>query len=177
MSSSPSLSRCVLRATRALMLTTGLVVSMASVAAADGNRDQAVQQAKAATARLHSLEQAKKAGYLAPRPGDCVASPLGAMGYHFENHALMRDGILDVRRPEVLLYERTSDGKFKLTGVEYFIEADQTTSAPILFGQTFDGPMGGHHPGMEEHYDLHAWLWKDNPRGTFAQWNPTVSCP
>ena len=46
MSSSPSLRRCVLRATRALMLTTGLVVSMASVAAADGNRDQAVQQQK-----------------------------------------------------------------------------------------------------------------------------------
>ena len=26
-------------------------------------------------------------------------------------------------------------------------------------------------------YALHAWIWKDNPHGTFAMWNPTVHCP
>jgi len=26
------------------------------------------------------------------------------------------------------------------------------------------------------HYDLHAWIWEDNPKGVFAQYNPEVSC-
>jgi hypothetical protein len=26
------------------------------------------------------------------------------------------------------------------------------------------------------HYDLHAWLFKDNPLGMFAPTNPDVSC-
>ena len=49
---------------------------------------------------------------------------------------------------------------------------------PSLFGVPFDGPMLGHEPGMPIHYDLHAWLWKKNPKGKFARWNPTVgTCP
>ena len=39
---------------------------------------------------------------------------------------------------------------------------------PQLFGRPFDGPMEGHHPLMPRdlhHYDLHVWLWKDNPAG------------
>jgi hypothetical protein len=23
---------------------------------------------------------------------------------------------------------------------------------------------------------LHVWAWKDNPNGTFTNWNPSVSC-
>ena len=38
--------------------------------------------------------------------------------------------------------------------------------------------------GMSEHRELtpqqkkplHVWAWKDNPNGTFANWNPDVSC-
>lgn len=41
----------------------------------------------------------------------------------------------------------------------------------------FDGPTLGHEPGMPIHHDLHAWVWKHNPAGTFAQFNPRVSCP
>jgi len=36
--------------------------------------------------------------------------------------------------------------------------------------------MPGHHPGMPVHYDLHVWLWQDNPMGMFALFNPTVTC-
>ena len=25
-------------------------------------------------------------------------------------------------------------------------------------------------------YSLHAWIWKHNRAGTFAMWNPQVSC-
>ena len=52
----------------------------------------------------------------------------------------------------------------------------QVTAAPSLFGQSFQGPMAGHVPGMPWHYDLHVWAWSENPAGRFAQWNPTLSC-
>ena len=41
----------------------------------------------------------------------------------------------------------------------------------------FDGPMDGHGPGQPRHYDKHAWLWAHNPAGTWASWNPALSCP
>jgi hypothetical protein len=41
----------------------------------------------------------------------------------------------------------------------------------------FDGPMLGHNPKMPIHYDLHVWVYRDNPAGMFAMWNPLVRCP
>jgi hypothetical protein len=29
---------------------------------------------------------------------------------------------------------------------------------------------------MPWHYDLHVWLWEDNPTGLFAMFNPAISC-
>ena len=26
-------------------------------------------------------------------------------------------------------------------------------------------------------YLMHAWVWKPNPAGMFADWNPNVICP
>ena len=31
-------------------------------------------------------------------------------------------------------------------------------------------------PAAEEHYDLHVWLFKNNPEGIFAPTNPAVQC-
>ena len=139
-----------------------------------------LQAAKAATARFHSVRQALRAGYVLP-PGplaaSCVASPAGGMGVHLENPALMANPSLDIRRPEILVYEIKSNGRLRLVALEYFEAASQTTTSPTLFGQTFQGPMAGHHPGMPEHYDLHVWVWKPNPSGMFAQFNPNVHCP
>ncbi|WP_293768509.1 hypothetical protein [Sporichthya sp.] len=36
--------------------------------------------------------------------------------------------------------------------------------------------MEGHEPGMPRHYDEHAWLWQDNPKGTLEPYNPNGSC-
>jgi hypothetical protein len=36
------------------------------------------------------------------------------------------------------------------------------------FGQDFEGPRDGHEEGQPIHYDLHTWLFKDNPSGMFA---------
>lgn len=161
-----------------ILLAVGLAAVVAAAAAtlpaAAGPTDD-LQAARAASARFHSVEHALAAGYVAPP--ECVVSPMGGMGWHFENPALMQDSVLDPAKPEVLLYESKPNGKLELVAVEYYLEADRANGTPELFGQQFQGPMPAHHPFMETHYDLHVWLWKDNPNGTFASWNPDVTCP
>ncbi len=103
------------------------------------------------------------------------------MGFHYVNPALVVDPALDPTRPEVLLYESLPGGKLRLVAVEWFaVDPDQDVTTddgrPSLFGVPFDGPMLGHEPGMPVHFDLHAWIWKHNPAGTFSAWNSEVRC-
>lgn len=163
----------------ALALAAGAVTVAVTAAVASPSDDLAA--AKAASARFHSLEQANRAGYEEASP--CEQHPeFGGMGYHYVNFALVMDPAVDATQPEVLLYAPKANGKLELVGVEYFkVDDDQDLETdgdrPSLFGQPFDGPMEGHAPGMPIHYDLHVWLWQDNPEGLFEPWNPTVVCP
>jgi hypothetical protein len=152
-----------------------------------------------ATAAFHEVERAIEAGYADPRGGHCDESAAGVMGIHGANPALLQSQALDPAQPEVLLYLPTGGGSVRLTGVEYvqpvLLRNPDTgvvapwfaqtpwpsnyivvTPTPQLFGQTFQGPMPGHVPGMPWHWDLHVWVWANNPSGMFAQWNPALSC-
>ena len=166
-------------AIRALILTVVLLVTAALPAAAAS--PDALQELRAATAKYHSLAQAAADGYL--MEGEpCIEAPgLGAMGFHAANPALVGDSTSDPLQPDILLYAPDANGKLKLVAVEYLVfDADQDLSTdddrPSIFGQSFDGPMPGHNPFMPVHYDLHIWLWADNPAGTFAPFNPSLSC-
>jgi hypothetical protein len=156
------------------------VTAVLAVAVAAAPSDD-LQALKAATARYHSFDQAEKDGYtVVGEP--CVAAPPGAMGIHAINPALLADPAIDPLRPEMLLYLPRGNGKLELVGVEYLrFDADGDLATdddrPSLFGQPFDGPMEGHTPTMPAHYDLHVWLWKDNPSGLFAMFNPSLTCP
>ena len=56
----------------------------------------------------------------------------------------------------------------KLVAVEFLSTAAER---PEIAGLDFDdGPF----PGT---FALHAWVWKDNPDGMFAAYNPDHSCP
>jgi hypothetical protein len=140
-----------------------------------------LRQARRATRAFRELDAAKAAGYA--RASDCEADPkYGAMGIHYTNPALVADGKLDIDRPEVLVYQPTRTGKLRLGAIEYFQpDADQDLATdpdrPGLFDVPFDGPMLGHNPQMPIHYDLHVWLYRHNPAGLFAMWNPDVECP
>ena len=103
--------------------------------------------------------------------------PKGTMGVHFVN--LTVQGPPDPMKPNVLVYEPQADGKLKLVGVEWLVPLAAAKERPSLFGQPFQGPMEGHEPLIPQgfhHYDLHAWLFKDNPLGMFSPTNPDVSC-
>ena len=103
--------------------------------------------------------------------------PKGAMGVHFVN--LTIQGAPDPMKPNVLIYEPVGR-ELKLVAVEWLVPlTPDTKQRPSLFGQPFMGPMEGHEPLIARqyvHYDLHAWLFKDNPLGMFAATNPDVSC-
>jgi hypothetical protein len=51
------------------------------------------------------------------------------------------------------------------------------TTPPELFGREFELVPAGNRYGLPPFYELHAWLWKHNPSGMFADWNPRVHCP
>jgi len=102
--------------------------------------------------------------------------PKGAMGVHFVN--LTIQGPPDPLKPNVLIYE-PDHGKLKLVAVEWLVPLAVAKGRPSLLGQSFQGPMEGHEPLIPQgfhHYDLHAWLFKDNPLGVFSPTNPDVSC-
>ena len=102
--------------------------------------------------------------------------PKGGMGIHFVN--LTVQGPLDPKKPNVLIYEPVGD-KLELVAAEWLVPVTVAKERPVLFGQPFQGPMEGHEPLIPQgfvHYDLHAWLFKDNPNGMFSPTNPNVTC-
>lgn len=108
----------------------------------------------------------------------CVHYRDGAMGVHFLNPALISP-TPDPDKPQILVYEPKGD-RLELVAAEWFVPlATGVKQRPTLFGRPFDGPMAGHEPLMPEtlhHYDLHVWLFKENPKGVFAATNPNVTC-
>jgi len=162
-----------------LVASLGVVV-VGTVAARNGSLPPDLQAVRAAVAKYHDYANAVADGYsLAGEP--CVSSPDGAMGVHAANQGLIRAGVLDPLRPNVLLYMPRKDGSLDLIGVEYMrVDADQNLETdgdrPSLFNHPFQGPMLGHNPSMPIHYDLHVWVVDNNPSGTFAQFNPDFHC-
>ncbi|BCJ46693.1 hypothetical protein GCM10010168_37850 [Actinoplanes ianthinogenes] len=134
----------------------------------------------AATHHFRDVRQAIKAGYLPTE--DCVPG----MGLHYANPKLTTATRINPAKPPILLYLPTKHGAPQLTGLEYFhADADgdvhTDNDRPDLFGHPFDGPMEGHHvppgaPPMPVHYDMHVWLYLQNPDGELTTLNPKITC-
>lgn len=131
---------------------------------------------RAATAKYHRIEVAMKDGFV--QGSDCVSSPAGAMGFHYARVAEI-DASLDPAMPEVLLYERHKNGKMKLVGVEFVIKKalwdSENEVAPYFGIQPFDVAYAP-NPLPFNNYQLHVWIWKNNPSGIFTKFNPNVHC-
>ena len=153
--------------------------------------------ARSATAKYHSITVAEKDGYsiLADTAGiTCIAEPgMGAMGVHYVKGDLVRNPMIDPKHPEALVYASDQHGGRHLAALEYVViksDWDATQSGPpssgvgergspappMLFGHEFDFTAAPNRYGLPPFYSLHAWVWKDNPAGTFAMWNPSVHC-
>ena len=158
-----------------MLMTSGVVVA--------GQSDLA--PVRQATAKFHNVDAAMAAGYeLGYVNGagvriiaGCVAHPTaGAMGYHYFNKQLIDDNVVDVLKPEGLVYSPGHNGRLRLVAVEYvvpgaFSNPPGVSVAPTVFGREMVilVPAVGF-------YTLHAWIWSNNPAGLFAHWSPEVSC-
>jgi hypothetical protein len=136
-----------------------------------------MEQLKAAMEKYRDPILAVHDGYFSTV--GCVHFEAGTMGVHFLNPNYM-GAVPDPMHPTALLYEPVGD-RLELVAVEWLVPlASGVTSRPSIYGHPFDGPMEGHEPLLPaalHHYDLHAWIFKENPLGVFAAVNPNVKCP
>lgn len=132
-----------------------------------------------ATARFQDVAVAQAEGY-ALQFGCVSGSDAGAMGLHFVNADLVNKGELDAAHPQIVLYEALSSGRLQLTGADYLVLADAWNAThagpPELGGQLFHLFDAPNRFALPAFYTLHVWAWKENPNGTFVNWNPNVSC-
>jgi hypothetical protein len=168
----------------ALLLLTILAISSVGTAqhamqtAAPEKQNKLVQTVREATKQYLDINNAVAAGY-APFLGCVSGSDHGAMGVHYVNANLL-NGTVNITQPQALIYEPSPNGQMKLVGVEYIADAttwlQSNSSPPVLDGQVFlfvDSPNRYNIPSF---FELHVWAWRDNPQGSFVDWNDHVSC-
>lgn len=160
---------------------------------------------RAATEKYMDVEAALADGYIRDPSNHCITSAmegaprqLGAMGVHYIRPDLLGiTGVqprvngtgthVDFLQPSVLMYEPQADGSHKLVGIENLVWAKAWKAAGNKEAPSFNGfdyyymhdnpdtEVDEAH-GFEPHYELHFWLYRDNPNGMFAPFNPAVSC-
>jgi hypothetical protein len=183
---------------KALPAAIAAVASLFATAAVATAGNGGLSDARAATAQFHRFDAAIAAGYnveVIDLNGiaciDDIDNHTGGMGIHYLNGAYFDhkvgdhfvDGNVDATTPEAVIYEPTANGQMRLVAVEYIVtkegwEASHGANAapPSLFGQTFEPIAAGNRYGLPDFYELHAWIWKNNPLGMHNDWNPTVTC-
>jgi hypothetical protein len=182
----------------AALIATSLLCACSPGEAAPG-ADATLEAVRAATEKYQDVRVALADGYVRD-PMDICETPYhmgrtgqdGVMGIHFLRRDLL--GIdedetrldvtgthTDFRQPAVLLYEPRPDGSLELLALENLVAADAWTAAGHASPPSFQGESFQHmaeNPGMgvRAHYDLHVWLYRENPSGVFAQYNPNATC-
>jgi hypothetical protein len=165
-----------------------------------------LEEVRALTDRFRNVDVALAEGYIRDPMNICDTAEMmgrpaeyGVMGIHFFRPDLL--GITgppdprvtgtgthtDFRQPSILIYEPRPDGSLELVAVENLVfikawEAGGNQERPAFQGRAYDlmaddpsTPIDeAHH--FEPHYDLHVWLYRENPNGMFAQFNPNATC-
>lgn len=166
---------------KVLAVLTALMVLAGALPAQAHHNDvprRELKKLREVTAPYRSVDAALADGFVAfsldpdnPNTPTCFDSPDGGMGVHYVRNI---DGIVDAKDPEAMVYEVKRNGKLKLVAVEYIVPDTEVDpdNPPELFGQEF------HPHSFLPVYILHVWVWKKNPSGTFADFNPRVGpCP
>lgn len=145
--------------------------------------NELVQAARAATERFKNVTSVAGPGEGYELGFGCVSGgDFGAMGMHYINMRLVQDNDIKAEEPEIILFEPTANGGIRITGVDYLVDKAGWESnpdhkgPPELKGQLFHLFDSPNRFGLNPFYALHVWAWKDNPAGTFSNWNPNVSC-
>lgn len=165
-----------------------------------------LDEVRALTERFRDVGVALAEGYVRDPLDLCDTAEMmgrpaehGVMGIHYfrpdllgitapPNPRVSGDGThTDFRRPSILIYEPQADGSLELVAVENLVfvaawEAAGNTERPSFQGHPYDLMADDPATAVDEahmfepHHDLHVWLYRENPRGIFAQFNPNATC-
>jgi hypothetical protein len=177
---------------------------LASSSGAQG--EPTLEEVRAATERFQDVNVALAEGYVRDPMDLCdtadmmgQAPELGAMGIHFARADLLGitappnprvDGTgvhTEFLEPAILIYEPQADGSLELVAVENLVfqqawHAAGHQAPPSFQGVTYDTMADDPATSVDEahlfepHYDRHVWLYRENPNGVFAAFNPSVTC-
>jgi hypothetical protein len=163
-------------------------------------------EVRQATERFRDVNVALGEGYIRDPFDLCDTAAMmgrptadGAMGIHYFRPDLLGitappsprvNGVgthTDFRKPSILIYEPQKDGSLQLVAVENLVFAAAWRAAghaepPTFHGVPYDSmkddprtPLDEAHM-FEPHFDRHVWIYRENPAGVFAPFNPAVSC-
>ena len=158
-----------------------------------------IEEVRAATEKYRDVQAAIADGYVRD-PMDLCETPYhmgsteqtGVMGVHFLRLDLL--GIdsahtrldvtgthTDFREPAALVYEPQADGSLTLVAVENMVSAAAWRARgheepPAFHGEPYEFRADDAGMSLAAHYDKHLWLFRENPSGVSAQYNPTVTC-
>jgi hypothetical protein len=179
-------------------------LSAAPASAAAG--EPTLDEVRRATERFGDVNVALAEGYIRDPFNLCDTAAMmgqpasrGAMGVHYFRPDLL--GITkppsprvggagthtDFRKPSILIYEPQADGTLELVAVENLVFADAwratgQSAPPTFHGVPYDTMTDDPGTAIDEahmfepHFDRHVWIYRDNPNGVFAPFNPAVSC-
>ena len=174
--------------------------------ASPGLDEPTLAEVRKLTERFRDVNVALAEGYLRDPFDLCDTAEMmgrpaadGAMGVHYFRPDLLGitappsprvngDGThTDFRKPSILIYEPQADGSMELVAVENLVFAHAWRAAgnaerPTFHGVPYDSmsddpktPTDEAHM-FEPHFDRHVWIYRENPRGVFAPFNPAVTC-
>ena len=171
-----------------------------------GPGEPSLAEVRAATERFRDVRVALAEGYVRDPFDLCDTAEmmgrppaLGAMGVHYVRPDLLGitappsprvtgDGThTDFRRPGILIYEPQADGSQALVAVENLVFARSWRAAghgapPTFHGVPYDTMTDDPATAADEahmfapHFDRHVWIYRENPNGVFAPFNPAVTC-
>jgi hypothetical protein len=189
-----------------LAATINAAASQAGQTYQPGPGEPTLDEVRRATERFRAIDVAIAEGYIRDPFDLCdtaemMGKPasLGAMGIHYFRPDLLGisappsprvDGNgthTDFLKPSILIYEPQADGPLQLVAVENLVFAkawhESGHAAPPKFhGVEYDTMADDPATAVDEahifepHYDRHVWIYRDNPNGVFAPFNPAVTC-
>jgi len=149
-------------------LTLVAIVVPAATSSAEPSVQSQLSSLRNATAAYHNLSAAEADGFVPLL--SCFSDPVaGGMGQHYFIPSRM--GVVSLNEPTALVYE-PHNGRLNLVAVEYIVPGPADMTPPHLLGRNFTylSALGV--------WKLHAWIFRPNPAGMFADYNPNVrQCP
>jgi hypothetical protein len=189
----------VLAAAAAAALVTVALALAACAEGSGGAAEPTLDEVRAATEKYRDVQVALADGYVRDPLDVCetpyhmgLVSDRGVMGIHYLRRDLLGIGEEETRldatgthtdftQPGALVYEPQADGSLALVALENVVAAEAWEASgrgepPSFRGEAYAYRAEDPAMMLPAQYDMHLWLFRDNPDGLFATYNPDATC-